>query len=211
MKVELITYMGSDLTVVNAARVTFKNHREKFLSSDIELIKKLAQHNHWTPFAQPQLQFRLSAPIFIARELSKHQIGLSWNEVSMDLVHDVPCCYIPDSWRKKPDDIKQGSSEEMVELSFDDIQYIGDTHMNALGLYERLIGKGVDPKQARMVLPQSTYTQWYWTGSLYAFSRICNLHLSEDNPSKEIHKIVEQINDLCSNKFPISWTYLVQR
>jgi thymidylate synthase (FAD) len=82
--------------------------------------------------------------------------------------------------------------------------------MNSLGLYERLIGKGVDPEQARMVLPQSTYTQWYWTGSLYAFSRVCKIRLPEDS-QKEIHKIVEQINDLCSDKFPISWTYLVQR
>jgi len=210
MKVELINVMGSDLTVVNAARVSFKNHRKKFLSSDINLIKYLARHNHWTPFAQPQLQFRISAPIFIARELSKHQVGLSWNEVSMDYVNDVPHCYIPDSWRKKPEAIKQGSSEEMIELSFDDIQYVSDTHMNSLGLYERLIGKGVDPEQARMVLPQSTYTQWYWTGSLYAFSRVCKIRLPEDS-QKEIHKIVEQINDLCSDKFPISWTYLVQR
>ena len=210
MKVELLNKLGTDLTVVNAARVSFKNHREKFLSSDINLIKYLARRKHWTPFAQPQLQFRISAPIFIARELSKHQVGLSWNEISIAYVDDVPHCYLPDDWRKKPKDTKQGSSEEMVELSLDDIQYVSDTHMNALGLYERLRGKGVDPEQARMVLPQSTYTQWYWSGSLYAFSRVCKIHLSEDNPTKEIHKIVQQINDLCANKFPISWTYLLK-
>ena len=110
MKVELLNKLGTDLTVVNAARVSFKNHREKFLSSDINLIKYLAKHNHWTPFAQPQLQFRISAPIFIARELSKHQVGLSWNEISIDYVDDVPHCYLPDDCRKKHKDNKQDSS-----------------------------------------------------------------------------------------------------
>ncbi len=117
MKVELIEKLGTDLTVVNAARVSFDKHHNKFIESDEKLIKYLASHGHWTPFAHPQLQFRISAPIFVARQLVKHQIGLVWNEVSRRYVDSKPQFYIPKAWRSKPTDKKQGSGSEMIELT----------------------------------------------------------------------------------------------
>jgi len=209
MKVDLIDNMGSDLTVVNAARVSFAKHHERFIDKDEKLIAYLAKHNHWTPFGHPQIQFRISAPIFVARQLVKHQIGLVWNEMSRRYVDDTPICYIPDKWRKRAENKKQGSSEEFAPLTSNDTQYIIDTHMNAIGLYERLIGKGVAPEQARMVLPQSTYTEWYWTGSLYAFIRVCILRTSDD-AQKETRDIAEQISCIIKDLYPISYKYLLK-
>ena len=207
MKVELVDVMGSDLTVVNAARVSFKKHHNEFQDKDKKLIKYLAVNGHWTPFGHPQMQFRINAPIFVARQLVKHQAGLVWNEVSRRYVSEAPHCYIPEVWRGKPENKKQGSSEKSIDLSSEDIRYINEAYLNALGAYERLIGKGGAPELARIVLPQATYTEWYWTGSLYAFARVCKLRLSDDT-QEETREIAKQISNLAYTKFPISWACL---
>ena len=208
MKVELIETLGSDLTVVNAARVSFDKQHKNLTEGDEKLIKYLASHGHWTPFGHPQLQFRIYAPIFVARQLVKHQVGLVWNEVSRRYVDSKPQFYIPKDWRSKPIDKKQGSGEEIVELTHSEWTDISDLLFNSNETYNLLIRKGVAPEQARMLLPQSTYTEWYWTGSLYAFSRICNLRLSIDDEA-ESSEIAQEISDLIQPKYPISWRYLV--
>ncbi len=207
MEVQLIDSMGTDLTVVNAARVSFDKHHKTFTDGDEKLIKYLAKHGHWTPFGHPQLQFRISAPIFVARQLVKHQVGLVWNEVSRRYVDSKPHFYRTDKWRSKAKDKKQGSGDDLIELQSKDYNYIHTALMIASDTYSHLLRKGVAPEQARMLLPQATYTEWYWTGSLYAFARICNLRISED-AQEETKEIAQQISPLIETKFPISWKYL---
>jgi len=210
VKVELVDKMGSDLTVVNAARVSFNKHQETFKTTDERLIKYLAVHGHWTPFGHCSIQFRIAAPIFVARQLVKHQVGLVWNEVSRRYVDYAPEFFIPNQneWRGKPVNAKQGSAGYVhinngLKISIDSV------HKNAESVYNKLIEAGVAPEQARMVLPLSTYTEWYWTGSLMAFARVCNLRMSDD-AQKETQEIARQISEHCATLFPISWKYLVQ-
>ena len=208
MNVDLIDSMGTDLTIVNAARVSFDKHHKTFTDGDEKLIKYLAEHGHWTPFGHPQLQFRISAPVFVARQLVKHQVGLVWNEVSRRYVDSQPAFYIPQDWRSRAVDKKQGSGQDIVHLSEADLIDISGIYFKAIEIYDRLIKKGVAPEQARLMLPQSMITEWYWTGSLYAFSRVCNLRLSED-AQRETKEVAEMIAKFCSKKFPISWKYLI--
>ena len=210
MKVELVDKMGSDLTVVNAARVSFNKHHDELDTSDEKLIKYLAQHGHWTPFGHPQMQFRISAPIFVARQLVKHQVGLVWNEVSRRYVDYTPELFevTGGNWRGKPKDAKQGSDGYM-HISPLLAMTVEMNNGWAIDLYKKLIDAGVAPEQARMVLPLSTYTEWYWTGSLAAFARVCKLRLSSD-AQEETQEIARQISEHCAILFPISWKYLVQ-
>jgi len=207
MNVTLIDKMGSDATVVNAARVSFakqiEGHRVNLSQKDEKLIKYLADHNHWSPFAHASLQFRIKAPIFVARQLVKHQVGLVWNEVSRRYVDDEPEFYIPFMWRKRPPkSIKQGSSKEEVEYDI-------TSEMGILKkLYNDMIEKGIAPEMARMILPQNMMTEWYWSGSLYAFARVCNLRLKEDTQS-ETRDVVTHIEQVMRDQFPVSSQYLL--
>ena len=201
--------MGTDLTVVNAARVSFDKHHEEITSGDEKLIAYLAKHGHWTPFGHPQLQFRISAPVFVARQLVKHQVGLVWNEVSRRYVDSKPVFYATNKWRSRAEDKKQGSGEKLVPLEGEDYDYIQKGIQAAVDAYEHLLDLGVAPEQARMVLPLSMYTEWYWTGSLFAFSRVCKLRMSPD-AQEETRCIAEQISNLAKTKFPLSWKYLVE-
>ena len=207
MNVTLIDKMGSDATVVNAARVSFakqiEGHRVGLTQKDEKLIKYLADHNHWSPFAHASLQFRIKAPVFVARQLVKHQVGLVWNEVSRRYVDDEPEFYVPFMWRKRPPkSIKQGSSKEEVEYDI-------TSEMGILKkLYNDMIEKGIAPEMARMVLPQNMMTEWYWSGSLYAFARVCNLRLKEDTQS-ETRDVVTHIEQVMRDQFPVSSKYLL--
>jgi len=205
MKVELIDTLGSDLTVVNAARVSFNKHHASFQRNDERLIAYLAKHGHWTPFGHPQLQFRIVAPIFVARQLVKHQVGLVWNEVSRRYVEELPTFFSPKRWRERALDKKQGSGEGIVDIDPTEISVV---YKQVTDLYTSLIERGVAPEQARIVLPQSMYTEWYWTGSLYAFARVCNLRLGED-AQEETQLIAKSITNFTNRKFPISWKYLI--
>ena len=201
MKVELIDKMGSDLIVVNAARVSFGKNKEVFEASDERLISFLARHNHWSPFAHCSVQFRIKAPIFVARQLVKHQVGLSWNEISRRYVDYEPEYYIPKNWRLRAEDKKQGSSNETVEYD------IANTIKNANTTYNDMLAKGIAPELARMVLPQNMMTEWYWTGSLYAFARVCDLRCAEDT-QEETRIVADAIDQFCNEEFPYSWKYL---
>jgi len=206
MKVELIDSMGTDLTVVNAARVSFGKKKEKFEEGDEKLIRYLAKHNHWSPFGHCTLQFHIKAPVFVARQLVKHQVGLVWNEISRRYVDVEPEFYEVDKWRGKPVDKKQGSDGEIEQQG--SCSYSKQmVENNARIAYNDLLNAGVAPEQARMVLPQSLMTEWYWSGSLYAFARVCNLRCAEDS-QYETRLIANEINKQCHLKFPISWTEL---
>ena len=207
MKVEFVDSMGTDLTVVNAARVSFDKHHEIFTEGDEKLIAYLATQGHWTPFGHPHIQFRISAPIFVARQLVKHHVGLVWNEISRRYIDSKPNFYMTDKWRSKAKDKKQGSGEELIELQSEDYKYINNALISANDAYSHLLQRGVAPEQARMFLPQATYTEWYWTGSLYAFARVSKLRLA-DNVQEETKEIAIQISDLVQEKFPISHKYL---
>ena len=208
IKIELVDIMGNDLSVVNAARVSYSKTKKSFDISDEKLIKYLAEHNHWSPFAHASLQFRIKAPIFVARQLVKHQIGLTWNEVSRRYVDFPPELYKPDSWRGRPKNSKQGSDGE-IELD-QTINYSMESAMEScLILYNTLLQKGVAPEQARMVLPQSMMTEWYWSGTLYAFSRVCNLRCKPDT-QKETRDVADEMYKICDEKFPYSWKYLTK-
>ena len=209
MNVVLIDRMGSDLTVANAARVSFDKHHKKLTTGDEKLIRYLAMHGHWTPFGHPQLQFRISAPIFVARQLVKHQIGLVWNEISRRYVDSKPTFYITDKWRSRAEDKKQGSGDELISITGEGYELLQSAHVAALDAYSHLLDNGVAPEQARMILPQSIYTEWYWTGSLFGFARICNLRLSPD-AQEETRVIAQQISALTEEVFPISWKHLIR-
>ena len=207
MRVEFVDSMGTDLTVVNAARVSFDKHHEIFTEGDEKLIAYLATQGHWTPFGHPHIQFRISAPIFVARQLVKHHVGLVWNEISRRYIDSKPNFYMTDKWRSKAKDKKQGSGEELIELQSEDYKYINNALISANDAYSHLLQRVLAPEQARMFLPQATYTEWYWTGSLYAFARVSKLRLA-DNVQEETKEIAIQISDLVQEKFPISHKYL---
>ena len=206
MRVELVDKMGSDLSVVNAARVSYSKVADEMTDKDEKLIKYLVEHNHWSPFAHATIQFRIQAPVYVARQLVKHQVGLAWNEVSRRYVDYVPKVYKIDRWRGRPKNSKQGSSGDIkmsTEMKFEYDMCIE----KSIGLYNRMIKEGIAPEQARAVLPQSMMTEWIWSGSLYAFARVCNLRNKPD-VQEETRQITESMNSFLSNGFPISWKYL---
>ena len=212
MNVDLIDHMGSDLSVVNAARVSYAKESEEFSNQDAKLINYLAKHNHWSPFGHASLQFRIKAPIFVARQLVKHQVGLVWNEVSRRYVDDKPEFYQPPFWRSRPENSKQGSGGEIV-LSDQaegktELNHSYNWYMQSLErFYDQLLGEGVAPEMARMVLPQSTYTEWYWSGTLMAFARVCNLRCKPDT-QLETQEIANLIDMEAQLLFPTSWEAL---
>ena len=212
MDVKLIDSMGSDLSVVNAARVSFAKKHEEFKEpSDTKLINYLAKHGHWTPFGHCTLSFHITAPIFVARQLVKHQGGLVWNEVSRRYVDEEPEYWMPEHWRKRAEDKKQGSSDEYVDwLSKEERTSTRVYHVSKLAVhtYQTMIRAGVAPEQARMILPQNTLTEWYWTGTLYAFSRVCNLRCKPDT-QLETQVIANKIDEIAAVEFPISWNALI--
>ena len=215
MEVTLIDKMGTDLTVVNAARVSFGKKKKKFTNQDANLISYLARHNHWTPFGHCSLQFHIVAPVFVARQLVKHQVGLVWNEVSRRYVDSDPEFYTPETWRLKAEDKKQGSSEEVYYNSDPPntknkpyrIPAYETICENAAEIYKSMLTVGVCPEQARMVLPQSMMTEWYWSGTLMAFARVCNLRCKPDT-QLETQVIGNKIDALIEKEFPVSWKEL---
>lgn len=244
MEVTYIDHMGSDLTVVNAARVSLNKESEWAYSEvvdfydtedggpvpiyhrtlsdkDTKLIQYLSKHNHWTPFAHPQVTLRIKAPIFIRTQCFKHKQGFVENEVSRRYVDDEPTFFIPDLWRKKADNKKQGSSDETVEhfakmyaweydgfypvdKISDEVQYLFD---HALYAYKKMLEAGVAPEQARMVLPQAMYTEWYWTGSLAAYARFYKQR-SDSHAQQEIRELAKKVGEVIQPLFPVSWREL---
>lgn len=212
MEVKLIDHMGSDLSVVNSARVSFNKESEALEMKDKKLIKYLATHNHFTPFTHCTITLREKVPIFVARQRFKHQIGFSYNEVSRRYVDYEPEFYTPEEWRAKADNKKQGS-EEGTDIDINPEGFVVDVYQQsisrAMWTYEDLLRRGVCPEQARMVLPQSTYTEYWVTGSLAAWARAYNLR-SKPDAQKEIRDLASMWNDILSELYPYSWKELTQ-
>ena len=212
-----IDHMGSDLSVVNAARVSFGKKSEWDVSydndqftgenilseRDTKLIRYLAKHKHISPFGHAFASFHVKAPIFVARQLVKHKF-LRWNEVSRRYVDDEPEFYVPDVWRGRSADKKQGS-EGTWQPNYHQL----DGVMGQLkDLYDQMIYDGCAPEQARMVLPQSTMTEWIWSGSLDAFASMCQLRCKPDT-QYESRLVADQISEKMGELFPVSWAALM--
>jgi thymidylate synthase (FAD) len=208
--VELLDTFGDDLTVVNAARVSFAKESTIMDLRDAKLVKYLAEHNHITPFFHPQARFRLKMPIYVAREWYRHQIGFARNEVSRRYVDDQPECYMPapENCRARDANKKQGSKEEPVADAGDVASKIRDTQQAVVAVYNELLAKGVAPEVARGVLPQSMYTEFIETGSLAAYARLCRLRL-DPHAQREIQVYAAAVSDLLAAKFPVSWAALM--
>jgi thymidylate synthase (FAD) len=233
IKVELLGYYGSDLDVVNAARVSFakesdweyegldrfrSQYDEKKLSEkDQKLINYLAKHSHWSPFAHNSLRFRIKAPVFCARQMVKHQVGGVWNEVSRRYVDDEPEFYFPEVFHGKPTNAKQGASDENmndVKFMVDGNKEVADMHGKnltyaALQLYSQMIHNGFAPEEARMFLPLNTMTEWWWTGSLMFFARVCKQRL-DSHAQGATREVAAMINKNIPDVFQHSWKALME-
>jgi len=210
IEVTYIDHMGSDLTVANAARVSFGKTSEmeddpwgppRLKKKDDKLIRYLAREKHISPFGHCFASFHVKAPIFVARQLVKHKF-LRWNEISRRYVDDEPEFYVPDVWRGRSADKKQGS-EGVVNLELPLLA----AHVTAVEQYEELLDAGVAPEQARMVLPQSTMTEWYWSGSLDAFADMCRLRITPDT-QYESRQVALGVDKIMLRIFPVSWEAL---
>ncbi len=217
MHVELLDHMGDDHSVVNAARVSFDKESElefdwnwaPILSAkDEKLIHYLAKHKHWTPFAHTSLKFRVTMPIYVARQLAKHQVGGVVNEVSRRYVSTSPVLDVPTKWRKVAENVKQGSSDELVTMDAAMQAQIDKVMDACLALHDDLLLKGVCPEQARAVIPICSETTWIWTGSLVFFARVCKLRL-DAHAQKETRDVAQEISALIEPLFPVSWAALM--
>lgn len=207
-KVELLEVMGSDLTVVNAARVSFNKESTEMCDADAKLIRYLAKHKHVTPFFHPQIRMRIKMPIFVAREWYRHQIGFARNEVSRRYVDFEPEVYSPIELRARDPKLKQGSKAESVENNDAVADAMRLSLYAAVSTYNALLEDNVAPEVARMVLPQSMYTEFIETGSLAAYARLCALRL-DPTAQKEIQQYAEAVSKLLEEKFPVSWAALM--
>jgi len=208
IEVTLLDKMGSDLTVVNSARVSFAKTHFKFDDEkDERLIKYLAKHKHTSPFGHCFASFHVKAPVFVARQLVKHKF-LRWNEVSRRYVSSEPEFYKP-KWRWSAADKKQGSAGDMSEAQmYGFIDPLYQRHVwFSKWTYDRLLDAGVSEEQARMLLPQSMMTEWHWSGSLDAFADMCNLRCQPD-AQKETREVADIIDGIMGEYFPISWKAL---
>lgn len=207
--VNYVNHCGSDLSVVDAARVSFNKVSElvngELSVGDVKLITYLAKHKHTSPFNHCFLTVRVKAPIFVARQLVKHKF-MPWNETSRRYVQDEPEFYFPEVWRGKADNVKQGSSNEAVMLPL--ANYL-ETIKNSLADYEEALALGCCAEQARMLLPQNTMTEWVWSGTLGAFCDMLNLRL-DSHTQFETRVVAEKISDIVKNCFPISHKALLE-
>ena len=228
--VHLVDHMGSDLTVCNAARVSFNNeskwcedkeavtrlaetgskyHKEDVLTlcdRDKKLLSYLAKHNHWTPFAHPQITLRIKAPISIRTQFFKHKQGFVENEISRRYVSYEPEFYTP-TWRGKPTDGAKQGSDDFISVDRETEKGYDNALRLCLYNYNELLRNGVAPEQARFVLPQSMYTEWYWTGSLAAYARFYSQRIDE-HAQWEIREYAATIGRIISDLFPVSWKHL---
>lgn len=234
IEVKLIDHMGSDLSIVNAARVSFDKESDwewglfpefpgsedmeerKILSDkDSKLINYLAKHKHFSPFNHSFLTFRVKAPIFVARQMVKHKF-LPWNEVSRRYVDSEPEFYMPEYWRKKAENVKQGSSEESVDITIEHGTHgkngiedpVYDSVEIALEAYNHMLERGVCAEQARMVLPQNMMTQWMWSGTLGAFADMLKLRL-DPHTQYESRIVAQLIKEQIEPLFPVSLNALL--
>ena len=207
--VKLLDHMGDDLAVVNAARVSMYKESLTLCADDEKLIRYLAKHNHWTPFAQVQFKFRISMPIFVARQYFRHQVGLLRNETSRRYVDNPPEFWNPNgAWRGRAEHVKQGSGGLLLEAVCDEVSEIYWYAMDACSeAYKDMLDKGVCPEQARAVLPQAMITEFIETGSLAAYARIYGLR-TDPHAQKEIQEYAHAIGEAIAPIVPVSWKAL---
>lgn len=232
--VDLVDHMGDDLTVVNAARVSFDKESawdydeealkkvtghnwqadrlraefKKLSEKDEKLIEYLAKHGHWTPFAHPQITLRIKAPISIRTQFFKHKQGFVENEISRRYVSFDPEFYIP-QWRGEPKNGAKQGSDDFITLSSEATEAYKNSVETCLETYINLLDVGVAPEQARFVLPQAMYTEWYWTGSLAAYARFYKQRI-DDHAQWEIRQYAEEIGNLITPLFPSCWSILTK-
>lgn len=228
--VQLIDLMGDDIMVCNAARVSFdkgtdwgvdeeakarldksqshysKECIRKLKDGDEKLIRYLAKHNHWTPFAHPQITLRIKAPISIRTQFFKHKQGFVENEISRRYVSFEPEFYYPE-WRGKPTDGAKQGSDDFIKIDHDTALGYDNAMRACLYTYNQLLENGVAPEQARFVLPQAMYTEWYWTGSLAAYARFYKQRI-DPHAQWEIREYADAVGELIRPHFPVSWKYL---
>lgn len=211
MQVTYLDHMGSDLTVVNAARCSFGKRTEVWRpDKDDRLLRFLARNKHEIPFAHPHVSFHFKAPIFVARQLAKHQVGFVWSEISRRYVTGAPEFYWPDAWREAAPDKKQGSMASEIRTW---PSIMTDYQLQAEGCveaYEAALAGGLAPELARMILPANLYTEWHWTGSLLGWSRVWGLRVKPD-AQQETREVVTMIGETMQELFPVAWNVLTER
>lgn len=230
IKVELLDFMGNDLDVVNAARVSFSKtsefvdeegflglipadyvaHRKVLSKDDTKLINYLAKHDHWTPFAHTALKFRIAAPVPIRTQCFKHKIGMVENEESRRYISTTPEIFIPEFFRAKPEgSIKQGSADKHSSSDFWINEY-QEVTAKAVDLYLDMLADGVCPEQARFILPQGAIVNWIWTGNLVSFANFYNKR-TDPNAQKEVQVVAELVGKEVERIFPVSWIALTSK
>lgn len=211
--VEYVDHMGNDKSVANAARISFdKDDPDAHITTakDEKLIKYLAREGHWSPFAHTSITLKCKVPIFIARQLVKHQVGGSWNEISRRYISTEPEFWFPEIYRARADNVKQGSSEEPVQHNMVANDVARYSVMKSLEAYEELLRMNVAPEIARMVLPLNSMTTWYWTGSVMFFSRVCEQRL-DPHAQKEAQEFAQLVKGIIQPLFPVSWAALMEK
>lgn len=207
MKVEHIDHMGNDDSVVNAARVSFAKQADQYTADqNARLIKYLARHNHWTPFAHAFVTLRFKAPIAIHAQCVKHQIGFAMNTVSRRYVSDKPELFIPDFRLAPEGSVKQGSGEVHPDNAHWQVNY-EDLMNKAVDLYLMMIDGDVAPEQARFVLPQGVMTEWVWSGSLQAWARFYTQRI-DPHAQKEIQFLAQEVDKIVGALYPVAWDAL---
>lgn len=203
---KLVDAMGGDDRVADAARVSFSKLSTQYTNEQNEkLIRYLWKHNHWTPFGHPQLTFHFKAPIFIARQFVKHQVGFVWNEVSRRYVSDDPFFWVPETWRKRPDNMKQGSVTEGEIPVVDGILNVYKHKMREhVKDYKHMVSQGIAPEQVRAVMPQAMMTEWYWTGSLAAWLRFVQQRI-DSHAQAECYPYAEEVKACIAKAFPMTY------
>ncbi|TVY09836.1 FAD-dependent thymidylate synthase [Paenibacillus cremeus] len=222
--VRLVDVLGSDLTVANAARVSYAKESFELTDKDIRLIKFLAREGHTSPFRHAMLQFEVFAPLMVARQWWKYVIGSThqeatgdsmeaWNESSRRYITEEPVFYRPqpNEWRGKPENSKQGSGDPVVEkLGLYYTQSLNDLINKAERLYEAAIEDGICAEQARLFLPSyGMYVRWYWTASLQSVCHFLNQRLEHD-AQKEIQDFAKAVYYLAKQRFPVSIEELIK-
>lgn len=219
--VELVDSLGSDLTVVNAARVSFGKRKTELAEGDRKLLRYLAEHQHWSPFRHVQLQFHCKVPEFVARQWYKHVVGIAyteertidhaWNEISLRYVDASEFTfYTPHGFRKQSEDNKQASTDETVGDPGETFKQRYRNHCQAaFNLYEDLVSAGVAREQARGVLPLSLYTEFYWTASLQAIVNFIKLR-THPGAQYEIREYANAIERFTKMVVPISYSCLME-
>lgn len=206
--VELMSHTpDGDLLVVNAARCSFdKEHKNFDQERDTGLVRFLAREGHVLPFRHVNTTLRIHAPIYVLRQLGKHQVGFSWSEVSRRYITGDPEFHIP-TLRKKAKNVKQGSSTESISAGSIYESLMSDAYSACMTLYKRLLEKDVAPEQARMVLPQAMYTTTVTTGTLLGWHHMHTLR-TEEHTQRETQEYAKAIGTIMSQLYPVSWEAL---